>query len=237
LFPKPPNSVAAALDPSVPLMAKPVKCYNHKTKDSRFSKMEDSLIAKAVSVFVAPPVMSPVVVAPEPVGKHVATVKASPMRGLLQRGFLGPSLSTVSSLTMVVKEDGEERSCPSLLGGSSSGIPNVGKGDDLRLTGLIQSQKWPIGFGPSSELVVWDQGDDFWDEVDGEFPYPLGVFPPAMPLDWALGYDEDFCPVKGGSCEGDEDLSLALLLNTKEDLSRRLRVLSLSLEVVESVGT
>jgi hypothetical protein len=35
--------------------------------------------------------------------------------------------------------------------------------------------------------MVWEQGDDLWDEKDGDFPYPLGVFPPAMPLDWALG--------------------------------------------------
>jgi hypothetical protein len=28
----------------------------------------------------------------------------------------------------------------------------------------------------SLEMVVWDQGDDFWDEEDGDFPYPFGVF-------------------------------------------------------------
>jgi hypothetical protein len=34
---------------------KPLKFYNRKSKDSRFSKMDDSLITEAVSVFNAPP--------------------------------------------------------------------------------------------------------------------------------------------------------------------------------------
>jgi hypothetical protein len=65
----------------VELTPQPVKCYNHKMRDSKFLKVDDSLIAEAMSVFSAPPVFSGVV------------------------------------------------------------------------TCLVQSQKWPIGFSPSLELV------------------------------------------------------------------------------------
>lgn len=63
----------------------------------------------------------------------------------------------------------------------SSRTPVVGK-DEAKLTGLIQSQQWPIGFGPSREIVAWDQGDEVWDGEDGDYPYPLGVFP--LPCPW-----------------------------------------------------
>jgi hypothetical protein len=36
-------------------------------------------------------------------------------------------------------------------------------------------------------LSVWDQGD----EEDGVSPFPLGVYPPDMPLDWAADGEED----------------------------------------------
>jgi hypothetical protein len=67
------------------------------------------------------------------------------------------------SSDLVVKEEGEEGIISSPFGGSSV-TPAVNKDDDVRLTGLIQSQKWPVGFGSTSEMVVWDQGDDLWDE-------------------------------------------------------------------------
>jgi hypothetical protein len=223
-----------------------VKCYNHKTKDSRFTKMQDSLIDEAVSVFVAPLVLPSVVVVPEPYGMITAPVKVdvrkiSLVRGFLRRGFLGlssivpvkpqpsPDMSVASSSALVVKEDGEEGAFPFPLGGCSPVIPAADKGDDFRLTGLIQSQKWPVGFGPSSELVVWDQGDDFWDGEDGDFPFPLGVFPPAMPLDWALGCDKDVCPVVGVSCEGFEDTTMAILSSIEEDHPQEVKVCVLRL--------
>ncbi len=80
-------------------------------------------------------------------------------------------------------------------------FPTSDKGDAFRLTGLVQSQKWPIGFGLSSELVVWDQRGDVCNGEDGDFPYPLGVFPPARLLDWALGCVKNVCLVVGVSCE------------------------------------
>lgn len=42
---------------------------------------------------------------------------------------------------------------------SFSASPAVDKEED-RLTGLIQSQQWPDGFGPSGEIFVWDQGNE-----------------------------------------------------------------------------
>jgi hypothetical protein len=40
-------------------------------------------------------------------------------------------------------------------------------------------------------MVVSDgEVRDFWDEEDGEFLHPLGDFPPATLLDWALSGDE-----------------------------------------------
>jgi hypothetical protein len=43
---------------------------------------------------------------------------------------------------------------------------------------MVESQKWPIGFNLSGEVVVWDQGDEVWDGEDVVSPSPLGVFPP-----------------------------------------------------------
>ncbi|GLT66248.1 hypothetical protein SLA2020_386230 [Shorea laevis] len=77
---------------------KPMKCYNRKTKDNMFMKMDDRLIVDAMSMLTAPPVL-PIVVLPKPSVNIVATVKAdvrkSPsVRGFLQLGFL-PSFSAV----------------------------------------------------------------------------------------------------------------------------------------------
>jgi hypothetical protein len=33
--------------------------------------------------------------------------------------------------------------------------PTAEKGVDVRLNGLTQSKKWPVGFGLSGEIVVW----------------------------------------------------------------------------------
>ncbi len=50
------------LDPLIPLVSKPVKCYNRKTNSSWFTKMEDSLIVEAMLAFVEPPVLCVLVV-------------------------------------------------------------------------------------------------------------------------------------------------------------------------------
>jgi hypothetical protein len=89
-------------------------------------------------------------------------VGKSPPSSFLRRGFLLPSV-------------------PSPLSGCAFSIAN--KDVKFRSDGLIQSQKWPVGFGSSGEIVVWDQGDEGWVGEEGDSPYPLGVYPPDMPLD------------------------------------------------------
>jgi hypothetical protein len=91
-------------------------------------------------------------------------------------------VSVASSLALPVREDGVEEVFPFPLDDCSSVILAVDKGGDSRLIGLIQCQKWPVGFGLSLETIVWDQGNDLWDGEDGDFPYPLGVFP--LPCPW-----------------------------------------------------
>jgi len=78
---------------------------------------------------------------------------------------------------------------PSLLGGCVT--PIAEKGVDFKLDGLIQSQKWPVSFAPSGEIVVWDQSEEVWVGEDGDSSHPLGVCPPDMPLDGVLDGDKD----------------------------------------------
>jgi hypothetical protein len=119
--------------------------------------------------------------------------------------------SAVSSSTLNVKEDGVVRN-PSPLGGCFT--PTVEKGDDFRVNGLSQSHKWPIGFGPSRE-VVWEQGDEIWDGEDRDSPYPLDILPPNMALDWELDSVED------------KDPSLPILDAFEEDFLRKVKVVHL----------
>jgi hypothetical protein len=84
----------------------------------------------------------------------------------------------------------------------------VDKGVICKSDGLIQSQEWPVGFGPSEEIVVWDQGVEGWVGKEVDSPYPLDVFPPDMPLDWESDGVED------------EDTSFALLDAIEKDFHR-----------------
>jgi len=86
--------------------------------------------------------------------------------------------------------------------------PTVEKGDDFRVNDLSQSQKWSVGFGPSGEVVVWEQGDEIWDGENRHSPYPLDILPPIMALNWELDSIED------------EDTSLAILDAFEEDFLR-----------------
>jgi hypothetical protein len=64
----------------------------------------------------------------------------------------------------------------------------VDKGGDISPTGLVHSQKLPVGIGSSSVLVV--KGNEVFVD-DGDFPY--------TPLDWARFCVKDVCPVVGVS--------------------------------------
>jgi hypothetical protein len=59
---------------------------------------------------------------------------------------------------------------------------------------------------------VWEQGDEIWDGEDGDSPYPLGVLPPNLALDWEL------------DCVEDEDASLAIMDAFEEDLFWKVKV-------------
>lgn len=143
-------------------------------------------------------------------------------KGFLLGGFLNPSpavkvstphtslLESVdSSSTMDVKEAGVV-GIPSLL--SDCVTPTIGKDDDFRVNGLSQSQKWPVGFGPSREVVIWEQGDQIWNGEDGDSPYPLGVLPPNMALNWEVDSVEK------------EDPSFAILDAFEEDFLWEVKV-------------
>jgi hypothetical protein len=87
---------------------------------------------------------------------------------------------------MVVKDDWVKEDSPP-LGGCTSGSLVVAKGEDFKLNGLTQSQKWPVGFSPSREIVVWDQGGEIWDGANGDSPYPLDGFSPTLSIGcWIL---------------------------------------------------
>jgi hypothetical protein len=70
---------------------------------------------------------------------------------------------------------------------------------------MTQSRKWLVSFGSSGEVIAWEQGDEVWDGEDVNTPYPLGVLPPDLALDWELDGD------------GDMDPSLAILEAIEED--------------------
>jgi hypothetical protein len=62
------------------------------------------------------------------------------------------------------------------------------------MNGLIQSQKWPVSFGPDGEIVVCDQRDEVWDGKVIDSPYPLdededtsSAFLNAIEEDFLLG--------------------------------------------------
>jgi len=73
---------------------------------------------------------------------------------------------------------------------------------------LIQSQEWPVGFCPSGEIVVWDQGVEDRVGEEGDSPYPLSVCLLDMPLDWDSDGVEDV------------DTSFAFLDAMEEDFLR-----------------
>jgi len=81
---------------------------------------------------------------------------------------------------------------------------------NFRSDGLIQSQKWLVGFGLFGEIVVWDQGvEDLVGEEEGKERLKCcSLSAPDMPLDWASDGVED------------EDLSFAILDAIKEGFHR-----------------
>jgi len=159
---------------SVPTVSKPFQKYYRKAREGRSGHLDENLVAEsmvALSVLISFSTKEEAAVIPALRANSVkGFVKpSSSMKGFLRRGFLNPSLAmkastthtslletVVSSSAPEVKEVGVV-GLPSPLGGCVT--PYVRKCDDSRVNGLSQSQKWPIGFGPSREMIVWEQGD------------------------------------------------------------------------------
>jgi hypothetical protein len=76
--------------------------YKRRTKDSRFLKMEDWLIADSLTVFGASPILSSSVMVSEPDGMFIATVKADVHKSFLVRGFLRCGFLGLSTVVPVV---------------------------------------------------------------------------------------------------------------------------------------
>jgi hypothetical protein len=153
-----------------------------------------SLFDEAVTAFRAPStpclgassqVLGGTVVQSSP--KPGGGVGKPPPSSFLRRGFLLPSVPPPLS------------GCASLT---------TDKGVIFKSNGLIQSQEWPVGFCPSGEIVVWDQGVEDRVGEEGDSPYPLSVCLLDMPLDWDSDGVEDV------------DTSFAFLDAMEEDFLR-----------------
>jgi len=153
--------------------------FQRKSK-AKASKLDISLIDEAVTALSSP--MTQCLGTSQALVGSVVHNLPMPCGGVgLRRGFL---LQRV----------------PSPLSDCNS--KTVDKGETPNSNGLIQSQEWPVGFSPSGEIVLWDQGEK------GDSPNPLGVIPPDLLLEWESDDAED------------EDSALALLDAIEEDFHR-----------------
>jgi hypothetical protein len=178
--------------PIYPSESKSVLRYQRKSTVGRNAHMDASLYDKAVT---APSALTPLLsgASSQVLGGIVGhsspklgggVVGKSPPSSFLWRGVLIPS-------------------APSLLSGCAS--PIAENEVNFRTDGLIQSQKWPVSFGLSGKLLC---GIEVWVEEEEDSPYPLGVCPPDMPLDWASDGVED------------KDLSFTIMDAIEEDFHR-----------------
>lgn len=179
--------------PPVLLDSKPFRKYFQKAREARKMHLNGLSVADALealrpgaivpgSISRVPPAREPVetVALALPMQDVAVSVKdkgssLALMRGFLRRGFLNLSLASIP----IVKEGAAASSSSIAINGEDS---------------LTQSQKWPVGFGLSWEVVAQEQGDELWDGEDVDFPLPLGVCPPDWAVDWELESDECLDP-------------------------------------------
>jgi hypothetical protein len=165
--------------PIYPSDTKSVMRYQRKSK-AKASKLDISLIDEAVTALSSP--MMQCLGTSQDLDGSVVQKLPMPSGGMgLRRGFLLPRVPSPLS------------DCKSMT---------VDKGETPNSNGLIQSQGWPVGFSPSGEIVLWDQGEK------GDSPHPLGVIPPDLLLEWESDGAEY------------EDSALALLDAIEEDFHR-----------------
>jgi hypothetical protein len=166
--------------PIYPSETKSVMRYQRKSK-AKASKLDISLIDEAVTA-LSSPMTQCLGTSSQAMDGSVVQNLPMPSGGVgLRHGFLLPRV-------------------PSPLSGCK--LMTIDKGETPNSNGLIQSQEWPVGFSPSGEIVLWDQGEE------GDFPHPLGVIPPDLHLEWESDGAED------------EDSALALLDAIEEDFHR-----------------
>jgi hypothetical protein len=80
-------------------------------------------------------------------------------------------------------------------------------------TRLSQLQIWPVGFGPSGEIIVRDEGRELWDGLDGDSPIPLKVYHPmgSSLVEWDDRSDDSFLDPLDWPYSDEEDPPLPLL--------------------------
>jgi len=211
----PPSSGAAKLGeklrsslPVLPL-PKPFQKYYRKAREGCSVQLNEDFLAKSLATMRTPVNFTAKEAVAAPPVKISAGMTNYVKKGFLRKGFLNPcpalivstphsSLveSVVASSSQEVKDDGVIGISSPLSGRVS---PLLEEGNEVRVNGLSQSQKWPIGFDLSREVVVWEQDGEIWDGEAGDSTYPFSVLPPNMALDWEMD-----------SAEG-EDPSLAIM--------------------------
>jgi len=210
--------------------SKPFQKYYQKAREVREMHMDKNFFADSMEALrpvaqvpgflsLLPPISDPaekvavvlpvqdsagVAVFVKDMGKSPSPVRGFSIRAPVVQVNLSHKVSVVSASIPVVKE-----------GASTPSSPTAIKGEDLRVNGLTKSQKWPVGFGPSEEVVAWELGDEVWDGEDGDSPYPLGV----LPFAWEQGNE-----VWDGE-DGDSPYPLDLELDNDEDMDPSLAIL------------
>jgi hypothetical protein len=139
--------------------------YYQKAREAREVHMDENLFADSMEALR--PAQGPGFVSllpSDPAEKAVVVLSVqdkgkppSPVRGFLRRGFLNPSPIVTHKVSVVPA--------------STLGSPTAIKGEDFKVNGLTHSQKWPVGFGPSGEVVAWEHGDEVWDGEVSDSPY------------------------------------------------------------------
>jgi hypothetical protein len=167
--------------------SKPFQKYYRKAREARKVHLDENFFADSMEVLrlvaqvpgflsLLPPIRDPAEKVAIALLVQDSAGVAVFVKGFLRQGFLNPSLVIQANLSHKV----------SIVSASTSGFPTAIKGEDFRVNGLTQSQKWLVGFNPSGDVVAWEQGNKIWDGEDGDSLYPLSVLPLKLALDWEL---------------------------------------------------
>jgi hypothetical protein len=132
--------------------SKPFQKYYRKAKEARKVHLDEKFFADSMEALrpvaqvlgflslLLDPAKKAIVVLPM---QDSASAEVS-VKGFLRRGFLNPSPVVQANLSHKV----------SVVSASTLGFPTAIKGEDFRVNDLTQSQKWPVSFSPSREVVA-----------------------------------------------------------------------------------